>query len=579
MTNLLATWRWVRTVALLLLLAPGAGRAAAPADEPPVWNEVMVPGTYWVDPGGAAGLAEARAAFGRGEGLPYSPQQILPTGGGSAIWFHLAFPPVGAVTPAVLNVPHTGMNVVELYSPAGPDEWSMRRSGDLTPVAQWPMRDLTPAFELLLMPEEARPSLLRIQHSHPIGVRWGLWDSRSFDEYSKRWHLLLGGYGGFIVLVVLLSCFNAVTWRDPIHLYYAAYVVMLGLSQLSQTGVAAEFLWPHNAWWNDIASVVLPIWSVVLAGVFIGELIAERGQRWLMWAIWVLVATGVAISIGFLTVGRGPVFEISNLYYLVCFVFYVGAVAWFAWRRPRVGLWVLAGVLTIIVGATFAVLRNMGILPLSFATQYGAQVGVALEIPLILIGLYFRSRERRDSQVRLSALMRVDPLTGVGTHRVLMERLEHLLQRHRRDRALGAVLRVRIGNLQDIRQEYGVEVVQAAQVKAASIVARAASEGDTVARHRDGDFVLMLEGRMGRDQAAEAARNIIARGLAFSRNLPPKLALALHVACACAPLPEDAEAEVLLASLDFLLDDIQKNPGKALRFLGDGASVPGSRAH
>lgn len=578
MTKFLARWRWILALALVVLLVPGAGNAARPADQPPTWHDVMVPGTYWVDPGGAAGFSQARAAFARGEGRPYSPAQILPTGGDSAIWFSLALPPVSAVTPGVLNVPHPGMNVVELYSPAGPDEWRMRRSGDATPVSEWPMRDLTPAFALLLMPDDARPYLLRIQHSHPIGVRWGLWDSRSFDEYSKRWHLLLGGYGGFIVLVVLLSCFNAVSWRDPIHLYYAAYVVMLGLSQLSQTGVAAEFLWPDHAWWNDVASVVLPIWSVVLAGVFIRELVAERGQRWLLWAIWGLVATGVAISIGFLTVGRGPMFEISNLYYLVCFVFYVGVVAWFAWRRPRVGLWVLAGVLTIIIGATFAVLRNMGILPLSFATQYGTQVGVALEIPLILVGLYFRSRERRDSQVRLSALMRVDPLTGVGTHRVLMERLEHLLQRHRRDRTLGAVLRVRIGNLQDIRQEYGVEVVQAAQVKAASIVARAASEGDTVARHHEGDFVLMLEGRMGRDQVAEAARNIIARGLAFSRNLPPNLALALHVACASAPLPDGAEAGQLLAALDDVLDEIQKSPGKALRFLGDGASVPALRA-
>lgn len=95
-----------------------------------------------------------------------------------------------------------------------------------------------------------------------------------------------------------------------------------------------------------------------------------------------------------------------------------------------------------------------------------------------------------------------------------------------------------------------------------------------MARHREGDFVLMLEGRMGRDQVAEAARNIIARGLAFSRNLPPNLTLTLHVACACAPLPDAAEAEQLLAALDNVLDEIQKSPGKALRFLGDGASVP-----
>src|SRR6185369_17495636 len=104
-----------------------------------------------------------------------------------------------------------------------------------------------------------------------------------------------------------------------------------------------------------------------------------------------------------------------------------------------------------VTGTALPLMHNLGWLPLTFVTQYGVPIGAMLEIPLVLIGLYFRSRERRDNRVRLEALSNTDPLTGVGSHRVLMDRLEHLLVRSHRDSILGTVLRVHVANLEGIR--------------------------------------------------------------------------------------------------------------------------------
>jgi GGDEF domain-containing protein len=565
-----AWWRWM---AVFLAVTAGMAAGAQPGHPAPAdWPGVQVPAHFWVDESGKLSLDEVLPRFQRGEAGLAEPGKILPTGQGHAVWYQLQLPVVVAPRDAVLTVPHPGMDSVELYQPDPAGGWRVQRSGDLLPVLSWPVRYLHPAFELELRPGATAPIYLRVQHSHPIGANWLLWDEHSFDESSKLWHMLLGGYLGFIVLVVVLSCANAVSWRDPIHLYYAGYVVVLGLGQLSLTGLAGEYFWPGNAWWNDIASVVLPMMAAALASQFLRELVAERGSRLLSR---LLLATGAAaalITLGFLVIGRNPFFAISNGYYLFSFCLTLGTLGWFAWRRPRVGLWVLAGFLMLIGGSLFSILRNLGVLPMTFATQFGAQIGAALEIPLLLIGLYFRSRERRDNQVRLSALTRVDPLTGVASYRVLVERLDHLLQRHHRDPSLGAVLRVRVSNGPAIRQEYGLEAAQAALVKAGACVARAASEGDTVARHRDGDFVLILEGRVNREDVAEAGRNIIARGLAYSRRLPPGVTLTLHVACACAPLPP-GDVSALMAALEDTLEDIARHPARALRFVGESPGV------
>ena len=531
----------------------------------------MFPAQYWIDAPGKASLEAARAAFDGGQGRAADPSQIMPLGGGVAIWYRLQLPAVTAPARAVLTVPFGGMDNVELFRPDGAGGWKTQRAGESLPVSQWPLRYLHPAFAFTLQPGETQATYLRIQHSHSSGVTWVLWDASSFSEAAKIWHLALGAYAGFMVLVVLLSIFNAVSWRDPIHLYYAVQVVLVGLGIMSLTGIGGEYLWPNNAWWNDKASVVLPAASLGWMGLFLRELVVERGQRLLSWALLVHVGICALMVAGFLRYGREDFFRLPSAYGLVALILFLALLTWFSLRRPKVGLWVLAGMAALTGGTLFTLFRNLDWLPVSFATQYGPQIGGALEIPLILIGLYFRSRERRDNRVRLDALAHTDPLTGVGNHRALVERLEQSLGRGRRGPFLGALLQVHVANLDAIRDEYGREAAEAAMVRAAECVAREAREGDTVAREQGGDLVLVLDGEVSRAQATEAGRNIIARGLKYSGRLPPRVTLLLRVGGACAPLP-DSNAKVLLGLLGRVIQDIGRDGlGRALRIIDSPA--------
>lgn len=519
-----------------------------------------------VDPSGEQTLAQVQQRFASGEATPASANRIMPAGGAAALWYQLALPAVSVPTPLVLALPHPGMNRVDLYRPAADGGWLVLRSGDSIPVAQWPLPYLHPAFELVQQPQEAGPSYLRVQHSHPISVRWTVWPARDFQASSKRWHFLLGAYAGLVALVLVICTVNAYFWRDAIHFYYAAYVLVIASGQLSLTGLAGEYFWPDNPWWNDVASNVLPVTGAALGHLFLRGLVVGRGGRWATRLMLVMAGVGVLLALGFLFVGRNPFFAISGPYYLASFVVYLAVALWYAWRIPRVGLWVLAGVLAMLAGAVFPVLRNMQLVPVSFMTQYGAQLGVALEIPLLLIALYLRNRERRDNRARIDTMARIDPLTGALNHRVMLERLHQLLIAQLREPASGAVLRVRIGNIQALRDEYGLQVAQMALVHAGACITQVAREGDTVARHREGDFVLILKGRVTRDQLSEMGQRLIARGLASSELLPPGAVLQLKVAIAAAPF-QTAGVALLLQALEAVVTEMAARPGKALRFV------------
>ena len=570
-------WQPVLRV-LLLACAAYAGMAAAQTDRsmvPAVLGPVAA--DYWVDTSGKAAADAAQAAFEAHHGRPADPSHVMPFGGGGAVWYRLQFPTVSTPVQAVFTLPVAGLDTVELFRPDGAGGWTAQRSGDALNVDQWPMRYLYPAFGLTLPPGQAGPSYLRIQNSHPIRVVWELQDTGSFIETAKVWHLALGVYAGFMLLVLVLSGVNAASWRDPIHVYYAVHVVLVGLSVLSLTGLAGEYLWPGNARWNNTASILIPAVSLGWAAFFVRQLVAERGRRLLSFSLLALAAYSLLMGLAFVFLDRQTFYRAPGVYAVPVMAVIVVVLAQYSRGHPKIGLWVFSGMAVLVGGSMLALMNNLGWLPFSFIAHYGVQIGAAFEIPLVLVGLYFRSRERRDNRVRFEALSRTDPLTGVGNHRVLVDRLQHLLGRSRRDSILGAVLRVRIANLESIRRLHGREAAEAALVQAARCVTREAAEGDTVAREEGGDLVLVLEGYVTHKHAANAARDIIARGLQFSERLPEGVSLKLRVGGARAPLPH-VDAPALLEMLRRAISDLGRDPGRrALRFIDasvHAAAVP-----
>jgi GGDEF domain-containing protein len=550
-----------------------AATAVAPVAVPGPFKAgrgVMGEGEVLVDGSGSLTFEQVRSKFDAGEGQPIQPQRIMPTGGGGALWYRLALPAVSAPTPLMLTVPHPNMDSVDLYRPiaaaSGLGQWQQERSGDQIPAAQWPVRHLTPAFELLLQPGETRPTYLRVTHNYPISVPWQLSDPQSFHEQSKESHLLLGVYIGLVLLIAMMSAVHAVSWRDSIHLFFAAYVLVVAAGQLALTGLGGEFLWPGSAWWNDTAPVALTLTTAALLHLFLRQMVVDRDAPWLTRGLLAMTLLGAGILTAFLFIGNKSSFNLATPYYVGSMAVYLSVAGWYVWRRPMVGMWVLAAMVCLTVGSVFPILRTQGLLPLGAATQYGAQIGAALEIPLLLMALYLRSREKRDNQARVGALTRADPLTGVGNHRVLLQRLDSLLLRQVRDPGAGAVVRVRLSNAIEIRQDYGMETAQSAVVQAGACITSVAQEGDTVARHRDGDFVLVLQGHLSREQLTDIGQRLIARGLSESPALPPNTVLQLKVVIAEAPF-QLADATLLLQSLGTVLGELAGRSGTALRFV------------
>ncbi|HSV47190.1 MAG TPA: 7TM diverse intracellular signaling domain-containing protein [Ramlibacter sp.] len=556
------TGPWLWAACLMLLLAGLAH---------PAWAQKAVPeGRVLVDPVAALTPAQAWARLEAGEGLAYAPRQFQPTGARNAVWFLLRLPPAGDPSQArVLTLQYPGLDAADLFL-APDDAVPSARAGDSLPVAQWTLPHLHPVLPLSA---QVSTVLVRARNSHPVSFPWVVESVRDFERERQWMLLLLGSYLGLVGLVLVLSAVNAVSLRDSAHVAYAVYVLALAITQASLTGLGGLFVWSDNAYWNDLAPLMLAMFSAALLAVLVRAVVQPLPRPWLEGLLWAYMACGLALAGLFATVGRQPAsFALANYYFILSFPLCLGLLLWYAARRSAAGWWLAAGVLALLAGSLLQALRNLGVMPLSIGTQYGSQIGAAVEIPLLLIGLYRRSRERRDAMVREAALQRRDPLTGVLNERVAADRFTYVLQRLRRQPGTACLVRMRVANIAAIRRDHGAQVADVAMVHAASCIGKVTNEGDTVGRLANGDFLLIVEEQLLAADAGHRLARMLAFGLMPSPRMPGGQVLDFHAAYT---LEGHAwlDAAALLADLGAQLHAIAQSPQRLIRPL----KTPGQR--
>ena len=127
-------------------------------------------------------------------------------------------------------------------------------------------------------------------------------------------------------------------------------------------------------------------------------------------------------------------------------------------------------------------------------------------------------------------------------------------------------MRIQISNISAIRERYGLDIAQASVVRASALAVSVIAEGDTVARHRQGDLVLVLvfNGPVTRQWLLDTGQRLVACGLAGAPELPQQLTLQFKVAVLTAPF-ESADPTALLHLLESLINGITQRLGTGLR--------------
>ena len=237
----------------------------------------------------------------------------------------------------------------------------------------------------------------------------------------------------------------------------------------------------------------------------------------------------------------------------------------FRWARrgDRWAGWLLLGSLPVAVGGIFPLARTAGLLPLGFLAEHGMQIGIAFELPIILLILILRSEQRREHSRRLQGFDKIDPETGLLNAQMFQHNLVRMMARSVRLKYQSAVLVVDITNVEQIRRNFGARSAEELPLQVAGRLLAAARDIDAVARLGDLRFGMLIEGPLTAEDSASEGPRIVARCLMPFKNKPLEWVAQVRVAQTIVPA-QRADATQVIARLEALLANVSPESKRAV---------------
>lgn len=331
-------------------------------------------------------LAEARTAQG------WKVLSGMPNEGftRSAYWLRLRLEQPADGTSWILDIDDTQLDEARLYLPLIEDDGQLQRAGRLVPRKEWALDSRIPTFRLRLPPGQ-HEAYLRLQSQHTLSFSLRLQSAERHLLRSTHEALLFGSYFGLLVVVMALQLFLWVEGRDTLSGWYLLYGLVILSGTLLRAGFPQFWLGEHQPGVNflGVFTNLAPLALVRLTAVWL-HLHRQMPRMNMLYQggayIMTLMTTGLVLgdnhAMG-LQLGQ----MLAVLWFVVSF-----AIAGWLWRRRKA---LEAGHYLLVFGfmllaIIIRMLRNLGVLPVNFLTDYALYIGTVMH--LLLLCLYFIHR-------------------------------------------------------------------------------------------------------------------------------------------------------------------------------------------
>ena len=526
------------------------------------WGDYRIESITTLSPSSVAGFAETGWQ-------PTRANMIYPLTTGQSLWIRFTVPPAPDNERWYLEVPYPSVNRVSLFTLDSAGQWNEQSAGDTLAVNAWPVPHRHPLLPVNVSAEEPKKYLVRVENPYSFGAPLRFVSESYLSRSEQRTSLILGIYFGLAGLAVMLAALSAVSLRDSAYGLYAVSVALMALTQAAITGIAGLHLWPEFPAWNDLSSLVLPVWTVAsllwFSSAVVSMPVRSRRLHQLLAGLGFL---GIAAGAGIVMTEPSQRFYLMVPYIVVSMVVATLAMLWARRRGDRYGGWLLLGSLPLIAASLFPLARLSGMIPVSFLTMYGMQLGVAVELPIVMVILMLRSQHRRENMRRIQGLDRVDPATGLINEPVFAERMMRMIARSERLGHQSAVLMIDLANTEQIQRDFGRKAAGELPLRMAARLLSTAREIDSAARLSEQRFGMLVEGPMSPEEAATLGPRIVARCLMPYKGLPEACVGQVRVAYAMVPR-QGPTAEVVLARLAQRLTGIPTESKRAVFMVPD----------
>lgn len=391
-------------VSLALYCAPASAQQSALRLGPTQEQVELAPYLTWRhDVGGVDDAADAfrRSAAGEFAPLPGGSTEFGFQSG--AFWFHARLLNLHDDEPRWLLVQQYALSdYVDVYIRYPDGRVKHQASGDHRPFDARSIHDRHPNFQFDLPAGQPVELLVRVESQSSMQVPMAMFTPTAFAELARNAQFAIGIYYG---ILLALFFYNLVLWlmlRDASYFWYLFHLSAFGIVLFTLNGLGFEYLWPNSPWMAD-KSVPLSICLALIGMQQFARNFLELKQRFPRGNI-----ISLAFIVFFLLLGVASLFLPYRISTPIAARVVLVGVLWIAIagvvvvRRGYIParLFMLAWAM-FLLGTTMFTLVAFGALPKTFYTEYGVQIGSALEMLLLSVALGNRYASLRKENDRI----------------------------------------------------------------------------------------------------------------------------------------------------------------------------------
>ncbi|SFU59731.1 GGDEF domain-containing protein, diguanylate cyclase (c-di-GMP synthetase) or its enzymatically inactive variants [Polaromonas sp. YR568] len=462
---------------------------------------------------------------------PYTDDTVLPTNKQQEAWARFALPMTDKLQNWYIRLPGQAVYKVSLYARDAQGNWQVQSAGEAIAPANWALRTRVPSFELQSHSESAQSYYLRFENRRPITERPMLLTPIEYIDGASRVGVVIGLMWGIFALLTGLCLGAYAMARNKVFLWFGAVVVTLMFTQLVLIGYGGWRIWPYSTHLNQVMGWVSSTVTMAVAAWFCTQASYTRDghpriHRLLavVAAVNLLLACVMAVHLDL--VPR----ELRNLWLAISTVAILGSLIWISLRGQAWNLMLLLGAGPICLAALARLSYNMGWMFNVESAQAAGVISAMAGLLWVFLVLAWRSRAALFSNHRGAALSTYDPASGLMLPRIVAARLPQMLLRARKQKSACGVLMIHWLNQAPSHDEASDQKRGAALSRLGEILRGAARDVDTVARHDENHFMMLIEGPINRAALSEAATKILADCIRACEKLGEPGAFSLHIA-------------------------------------------------
>lgn len=260
-------------------------------------------------------------------------------------------------------------------------------------------------YDIDIEPGVTATYLLKISSGEQIQVPLRIGLPEEINQYNRFWIILFGIYCGVILVMLLYNLFIYTTVKDITYLYYAIYILVVGLTQATIEGYGFQFFWPNSPWLAKQSFFIFTA-LVNITGIEFTKAFLHTKVKLPKWHKFSYILNGLYVCYILLSLSGQSFITYKLLQGTASVVsFYLLAIAFILSKQGyRPAKFFLIAWSLLLVGIFIYVLKDFGVLPYTALTNYTMQIGTALEVILLSFALADKinilKKEKEESQQR-----------------------------------------------------------------------------------------------------------------------------------------------------------------------------------